>query len=353
MTVSPLEVTGLLQREAWAQSRLPPVERLRPDLWSIPVPMPNGPLRYVSVYVLGSESSLTLVDAGWDSDESWQALLDGLAGIGASIADVHGVLVTHQHLDHIGLARRVRAACDAWIALHPADGDAVARPEFREPPVANPAEARWLVSLGASPAEAHRLTSDRPQPDPRSTVAIPDRLVVDGEYVRVPGWKLRAIHTPGHTPGHLCFVDEHTRLFFSGDHVLPRISPNISAEHDMRADALADFLASLDKIRDLDVDEVLPAHEWRFRGLPQRVDGLHAHHAARLDELLEAVRRKPGSVPWDLAGELTWSRTWDQYDGFMRLSAVGETMAHLVYLVHQGLVAGSDEAVPRYTAIQP
>jgi glyoxylase-like metal-dependent hydrolase (beta-lactamase superfamily II) len=348
-----VEATGAAQREAWIQRVLPPVEQLRPDLWSIPVPMPKSPLRYVSVYVLGSESGLTLVDAGWDSEESWDALLGGLDGIGASVADVRGVLVTHQHLDHIGLARRIRAECGAWIALHPADRDAVASPDFREPAVANPAELRWLVSLGTSPAEARRLVGDRPEPDPRSLVAIPDRLVVDGERVGVPGWDLRAVHTPGHTPGHLCFIDERGGLFFAGDHVLPRISPNVSADRDLHADALGDFLASLGRVRDLDVGEVLPAHEWRFRGLAQRVDELRAHHSARLGELLEVIRRRPGSVPWDLAGELTWSRSWDQYDGYMRLSAVGETMAHLVYLVHQGLVRGSGEAVPRYTAVTP
>ena len=110
---------------------------------------------------------------------------------------------------------------------------------------------------------------------------------------------MRAVHTPGHTPGHLCFAEENTRLFFSGDHVLPRISPNISTNHRGLADPLQDYLDSLAAVRDLDPAEVLPAHEWRFRGLDDRVDSLTAHHEHRLTELLTAIRTHPHSTPWD------------------------------------------------------
>jgi glyoxylase-like metal-dependent hydrolase (beta-lactamase superfamily II) len=346
------EITGVAQHAAWLRHVLPPVERLRTDLWSIPVPIPHNPLRYVSVYVLAGDSGLTLVDAGWGSDESWAALCAGLAGLGASIADVRACLVTHQHFDHIGLAGRIREASGAWIGLHPADRDAILSPEFRDAALAAPADVRWLLHLGASREEALRLAGRRPENDPRASFAVPDRLITDGQALDVPGWSLRAVHTPGHTPGHLCFVEEKTRLLFGGDHVLPRISPNISADRRPDVDALADFLHSLDKIATVEVDEVLPAHEWRFRGLPERVRQLHAHHDARLREVLDVVRDNPGGVPWDLAGHLTWSRPWNQYDGHMRIFAVTETAAHLVHLRSCGLVTAGPGPTPRYTAAQ-
>jgi glyoxylase-like metal-dependent hydrolase (beta-lactamase superfamily II) len=347
-----VEVTGELQHASWLQRVLPPVEQLRSDLWSIPVPMPDSPLRYVSVYVLTSDSGLTLIDAGWDSDESWAALCDGLTSIGASITDVGGCLVTHQHFDHIGLAGRVREASGAWIALHPADRDVIMRPDFRDPALAAPADVQWLIWLGASREEAVRLRGERSGVDRRSTIAIPDRLIEDGEDVGVPGWSLRAVHTPGHTPGHLCFVDEKTRLLFAGDHVLPRISPNISADRRPEVDALGDFLYSLDKIGLYGVDEVLPAHEWRFRGLQERVRQLGEHHEKRLAELLEVIRCHPESVPWEMAAQLTWSRPWVDYDGFMRISAVAETMAHVVHLHRHGRIFATEDPVPRYSAVQ-
>ncbi len=346
-----IKITGTAQHSAWMQRLLPPVEQLAPDLWSIPVPIPHNPLRYVSVYAFAGPAGLTLMDAGWDSEEGWKALQAGLDGIGAAVSQVRGVLVTHLHFDHIGLARRVRETSGAWIALHPADADVLRRADFRDADLAVASQARWLQSLGASVEEAKAVVGTPEEYAKFTTMALPDRLLRGGELADVPGWTLRAIHTPGHTPGHLCFLDERSDRLFSGDHVLPRISPNISADRASGADPLGDYLAALQDIRSLDVREVLPAHEWRFRGLRARVDQLTAHHEARLAELLLAVRAHPGGVPWDLAGLLTWSRPWEQYDGYMRIFAVSETLAHLRQLATRGLLVASEGPVPAYTAV--
>ena len=122
-----LTITGMAQREAWLRRVMPPAEQLDQDLWSLPVPIPANPLRYVSVYAFGTGESLVLIDAGWGAEESWLALRDGLESIGAGMADVRGVLVTHMHFDHVGLAGRVRQASGAWIAMHPADQAVFAR----------------------------------------------------------------------------------------------------------------------------------------------------------------------------------------------------------------------------------
>src|SRR5438552_14439779 len=102
-------------------SPLPPVELVRPGLWSIPVPIPNNPLRYVFVYAFETDSGPFIVDAGWNTDDAFATLSEGIAHTGAGISDVQGVLVTHIHPDHYGLAGRVREASGAWVALHEAD----------------------------------------------------------------------------------------------------------------------------------------------------------------------------------------------------------------------------------------
>jgi glyoxylase-like metal-dependent hydrolase (beta-lactamase superfamily II) len=345
-----LTITGTAQREAWLKRVMPPVEQLDQDLWSLPVPIPDNPLRYVSVYAFGTGEGLVLIDAGWGAEESWRALRAGLESFGAGVADVRGVLVTHMHFDHVGLAGRVRQASGAWIAMHPDDREVFARPDYRSAERAVAVEAEFLRGLGASPAEAADAVGTAGQWEKFTTIALPDRLLTDGELADVPGWKLRAVHTPGHTPGHLCFVDERSRRLFSGDHVLPRITPNISVQRGAPPDPLGDYLDSLARTRDLDVDEVLPAHEWRFRGLPGRADAIVAHHERRLAELLAAIRQRPGSTPWQLAGELTWSRPWDQYSGQMRIFAVTETAAHAHLLERRGLVTASRTQPPAYTA---
>src|SRR4051794_6045983 len=309
----------------------------------------GGPLRYVSVYAFALEGGgLGLLDTGWGSDESWVALSAGLASIGGDVSDVRGVLVTHLHFDHLGLAERVREASGAWVAMHPADAAVVGSPSLRDPATFAAAEVDFLVSLGADRDEAVADVGPTEHLGHFSRMAVPDRLLEDGDHADFPGWRMRAVHTPGHTPGHLCFAEQRTGLFFSGDHVLPRISPNISSGASGAADPLRDFLDSLSAVRDLEPVEVLPAHEWRFRGLAERVDALTAHHEQRLTELLAAVRNHPHATPWELAAHLTWSRPWEQYERRMRIFAVTETDAHLRLLASRGLVVGSGGPVPTW-----
>jgi glyoxylase-like metal-dependent hydrolase (beta-lactamase superfamily II) len=180
-------------------------------------------------------------------------------------------------------------------------------------------------------------------------MAQPDRLLEHGAVAELPGWTMRAVHTPGHTPGHLCFAEERTGLFFSGDHVLPRISPNISTTAG-GGNPLHDYLASLKAVGGDEPAEVLPAHEWRFRGLGARTRELAEHHEHRLAELLQAIRAHPAGTPWELAAHLTWSRPWDQYERRIRIFAVTETDAHLRLLAARGLVTGDGADVPRWTA---
>jgi glyoxylase-like metal-dependent hydrolase (beta-lactamase superfamily II) len=344
-----VEITGTAQHAAWQARALPPVEQLRAGLWSIPVPM-GGPLRYVSVYAFALDGGgLGLLDTGWESDEGWAALTDGLSSIGAGIDEVRGVLVTHLHFDHLGLANRVREASGAWVAMHPADATLVAGMNRSDAAAAVAAEVEFLVGLGADREEAVSDVGEPERMEAFTRMAVPDRHLEDGEHADFPGWRMRAVHTPGHTPGHLCFAEENSRLFFSGDHVLPRITPNISTNHHGLADPLRDYLDSLAAVRGLGPEEVLPAHEWRFRGLDTRVDVLTAHHEHRLAELLAAIRAHPARTPWDLAAHLSWSRPWDQYERRMRIFAVTETDAHLRLLASRGLVRSSGGPVPTWT----
>jgi glyoxylase-like metal-dependent hydrolase (beta-lactamase superfamily II) len=342
-----IEITGDRQVRAWRDGVLPPVERVRDGVWSIPVPIPDNPLRYVLVYLLELPNGAAIVDAGWDTEEAWQALQAGLARTGYAVGDIRAILVTHIHPDHYGLAGRVREESGAWIGLHEHEAASLPRRAGTAEAIVT-ASRRWLERCGAPESEYPEVLGTAAWYQPLLAMPEPDRLLRDGDKVDLPGWELRTVWTPGHTPGHLCFYDPARELLFTGDHILARISPNISVHPGEPTNPLAAYLRSLDAVRGYAVDEVLPAHEFRFRGLAERLDELGAHHEARLAELLGLVRAQPRQTTWQLAAGLTWSREWPRVRGFMRRSAVGETLAHLVLLEHRGAVARTATAPDRW-----
>jgi glyoxylase-like metal-dependent hydrolase (beta-lactamase superfamily II) len=246
------------------------------------------------------------------------------------------VLVTHIHPDHYGLAGRVREASGAWVALHPADA-ALLHDRYDDPEQLITLVGAMLRRVGAPEDELLSLERASMPVLPFVSAGAPDILMEDGDKPEVAGWDLVAIWTPGHSPGHLCFYEATNRLMLSGDHVLPRITPNISLHPQTGMDPLGDFLQSLDKVAEYPADEVLPAHEHRFVGLQGRVEELKAHHEARFTEAIDAIGNGV-TTAWDIAACLRWSRSWDRIQGFMRRAAVGETMAHLRALEQRGVL---------------
>ncbi len=340
-------ITGVQQKESWDRGILPPVEKVRPGLWSLPVPIPNNPLRYVLVYLFELDDGVALVDAGWNTDEAWNALNDGLKEAGGTMADVAAVVVTHIHPDHYGLAGRVREASGAWVALHPADAELL---ESRYVHTDDLIERMGRLLAMSGVPDDKRPNLAHASMEVRSLVSMtrPDVLLEDGARVELAGCDLQAIWTPGHSPGHLCLYSAERRLLLSGDHVLPRITPNISFHSQQFANPLGDYLESLARLTSLDTDEVLPAHEYRFADLASRVEQIIGHHEQRLAEIEHFLDGAPGSSAWDITTSLEWSRPWDDIPEFMQRAANGETLAHLVVLERRGRVRREDGLPARF-----
>jgi glyoxylase-like metal-dependent hydrolase (beta-lactamase superfamily II) len=149
-----------------------------------------------------------------------------------------------------------------------------------------------------------------------------------------------AIHTPGHTTDHLCLYDPVERLFISGDHVLPTITPHIAGAtpggghlHD---DPLARFFGSLRRMHDFDVQLVLPAHGHPFSDLAGRADHIIEHHHERLDVLRESVEDLPSGTVADYMRRMFRERSWGDM-------AESETFAHLEHLRLLGEATVTDD----------
>lgn len=344
-----VEVTGDEAFAAWGRRELPPVEKLAGGVLSVPVPITGHTLRYTLVYVLECSSGPVLIDAGWPDGIAWDALAGGLASVGLTPGDIHGVLVTHAHSDHHGLAGRLREASGCWIGMHRLDIEMLANMANGRTPRLR--SGSFLELVGAPHAERSqlRMDADLIQSMARAT---PDRVVEDGARDLVPGRSLVAHWTPGHTPGHLVFVDEDRGFAFSGDHLLPRLTSHIGL-YELTADVLGKYVESLNGMEYLtDATEILPAHEYRFRGAQHRIAQLVEHHEHRSAEVEQALTVMGSATVWDVAAQVSWSRGWEETTGSLRRLALAETLAHLRHLETTGAACRSDDAVPRWSAAQ-
>lgn len=328
------------------------VEKVHPGVWSLPVPIPDNPLGHTLVYLIEADRGPVLVDAGWDDPASLRALETGIAEAGFRMAEVQGVLVTHHHPDHHGLAGHVRDVSGGWVAMHREDIKVVRRHrEFLEQDSEEWHE-RTLEALhaaGAPPEEIRTLLAHQRELDIASP-AVPDRELQDHELVDLGTRQLHAVWTPGHSPGHTCFWLDDAQRLFAGDHLLPTITPHIGLHgHEaVSADPLGTFLDSLDRIDELGPLEVLPAHQHRFDDVAGRIKELWQHHEERLAELLRALAAGTELTLWELAEAMTWNRPWSEIPAMMRRVAMSEAAAHVRHLERGGAVEVMDGEPTRY-----
>jgi glyoxylase-like metal-dependent hydrolase (beta-lactamase superfamily II) len=329
-----VQVTGTRQREAWLAGEFPPVENVTDGLWSIPVPIPDNPLRYVLTYLIEHRSGFLMVDPGWNHPDSWTTLTAGLATAQIPLAAITAVVITHVHPDHHGLSRAVQEQSGAWIGMHEREDAWLAG--LAEQGAVRAGMAAYMRLSGAPPEHLAALAARQHTVGPPSRMARADRTLTHGDLLDVPGLTVRAIWTPGHSPGHLCFHLPDRGLLLTGDHVLPRITPNVSV-YNLDSSPLDDYLDSLAALRGISPAEVLPAHEYRFTDLDARLDVLAEHHQERLDEVRQALASAPDGLPaWQVALRVSWSRTWDELGPFQHQAALGEVSAHLRHLERHG-----------------
>ena len=319
-----MQPTSASQFQAAASDGVPPLEEIRDRLYSYGLRQPGTLPHYtLSHLLIDSTGAVHIIDAGWDTDENWDRLLETLTALDRGISDVASVTVTHLHPDHLGLAARVRAASGATVAIHRIEQDGIrelSTPVRDEDSLAQLAE--WGVPEERQPelAAAAQLRSRWPS-------FTADRLLEDGESLDIPGFDLRAVHTPGHTSGHLVFVDEEREVVFLGDLLLPNQFPGIGLGGSPDGNPIDHYLASLDTVSAWDSFEALPGHGYRFTGIAARCAETAAHHEKRTSEV--AAVQHPDSTVWEIAEGLTWTAGWGALSGLPLLSALSQTALHL------------------------
>jgi glyoxylase-like metal-dependent hydrolase (beta-lactamase superfamily II) len=316
------------------------ISEVAPGVLRMQLPIQLPGLGHVNCYALEDERGFALVDPGLPGPTAWAALEGRLEQAGVPLARVHTVIVTHSHPDHFGGAARLRHESSADIVSHrsfrlwwdPSEPEGEDPEENPTPAFSGPFDrpvpwggGSYRPQREGAPPEALRDEMRERLQAPFGT-PHPTRRLDDAEVIRLARREWVAVHTPGHTPDHLCLFDPVEGVLLSGDHVLPTITPHISGIG-TTADPLAEFFASLDRMHDLEGCRcVLPARGHPFTELDDRVRHIRQHHEERLEVLRRTSEElgRPASVH-ELMQHLFSERAW----GSM---AESETYAHLEHL---------------------
>ena len=307
-----------------------PVEVTPGVLW-LRLPLPFA-LDHVNVWLLDDGDGWTLIDAGVRDERTiaiWQALLAGAL----ATKPIRRIIATHFHPDHVGLCGWLAERLEApfwtsrieWLqarllAFDTSDGYVQAGRGFDAAAGLEPA----LIEARFQRGNRYRQNVS-PPPAAYTQLAAGDTLGMGGTDWRV-------MIGEGHSPEMLTFYSEARNLLIAADQVLPRISPVVAVWPPVpAADPLAEFLGSLPQYLDLPADAlVLPSHDAPYHGLHDRVRALVGHHDERCDLTLRACAEPATAV--EVMAKLFRRKLDVQQLGF----ALGETMAHVNYLLARG-----------------
>lgn len=319
-------------------SQNPAIEELRPRIFRVPIPLPDNPLRSLNSYFILGEDKTTIIDVGFSHPDCEKALDDALKQLGRDWESVE-IVLTHSHPDHTGNLDRIwRRWMRIYANMH--SFQEVQNLMNLQSSVFNPL-LRHLIDPGEYD---ERSMQKRDASKFRVSAELlplknqPDLFYLgDGDIYRNGDYRFTVITTPGHDDWHICLYEPNLKLLIAGDHLLERITPTIMSWM-TPYNALREFMNSLDKVRDLDVDLILPGHGDPFTGVAERVDYLKAHHKARLEELYTLVAEGHTSII-DIARSASWKHdNWDGWTMDQKFYSLGETFAHLIYLVNDGRI---------------
>jgi len=307
--------------------------------------LPNPPQatpRYVNAYLARGSNKYLLIDTGW-GEKALVSLQKQLTKIGICFGDINQVVITHAHPDHYGLASRLKQLSGAKLALHHLGKNIVGSRFNNEREFISQLDQWWLVNgVPINRLAEFRKGFLKNKTDPVVPI-LPDITLRGNETISNGIFNFRVLWTPGHSARHISLYEPEQKILFSGDHILPNIYTNIGIAllpPEYSSNPLDDYLRSLNEIKQLEVDLILPGHGNHFTDLGKRVEKIIRHHKRRTAETAKIIAIE-AKTTYQVATELTWrpatkGARWQDLDLWGQRLSVAETAAHLESLRFNG-----------------
>ena len=310
----------------------------------LPIPTPFQVGR-VNCYLI-EDDPLTLVDVGPNSGKALDELERALAGHGHRIEDLERIVITHQHIDHLGLvdilARRSNAEVCALDLLAPViedfAADAERNDELAEALMLRHGIPRDVVTALRSVSRSFRAWGGS------TRVTSP---LADGSELRFADRTLQVLHRPGHSPSDTLFHDRERRELIGGDHLIGHISSNPLISRPLggksgepgggRPRALITYMRSLRETREMDLEIVHPGHGEPVTDHVTLIDERFALHARRADKIGGLIEEQPRSA-YEIAQSL-----WGNVAVTQAYLTLCEVLGHVDLLLDDGRVVEHED----------
>lgn len=314
-----------------------------PDIYLEELPLTGNPLKSINVFIVKTKDRNLIIDTGFNNEEVRQAMMNYIRALELDISKTD-LFLTHLHSDHVGLASFLQAQGIGNIYMSKVDGEIV-----RD--AVNAGGIQWSYVLENAHKQGLKVDNlkleDHPGFKNRPSDIFDYIPCHIGDTLDVGDFHFIMIDEEGHTPGMLGLYEPNKKILFCGDHILGKITPNITYWGESYGDSLGIYLKNLEKVKEYDIKYLFSSHRFLVEDVNARIDELMKHHEKRLNETLSILKMYDRLTVRDITKNMHWdisAKNWADFPDSQKWFAAGEAAAHLVYLMHRGKVKEEIEA---------
>lgn len=291
--------------------------------------LPNNPLKALKCHIIIGDNKNLIVDTGFNSEECRNEFFRGIEELKLDLTKTE-LFITHLHADHSGLASELnKMGVKVYASME--DGTLINKMTTMEywESFNKKRKLFGLENEGVS-------IEDNPGFKFCSKAPVEFQYVNEGDRIEVGEYSFQVVDISGHTPGQIGIYEENHKLFFCGDHILNKITPNITFWN-FEMDALDIYLKNLKRIYNYEIKQLFTAHRENVENYRLRIEELIEHHEDRVEEILSILKESNLTVR-DVASKMKWQircNSWEEFPNAQKWFATGEVMAHLEYLFNK------------------
>jgi glyoxylase-like metal-dependent hydrolase (beta-lactamase superfamily II) len=312
----------------------PFIEEIFPSFYRVEIPLPDSPLKSINSYMIKSGERNLIIDTGMNNRLCFDTIISAIKKLDIDIEHTD-FFITHQHIDHIGLAGKLISTGSRCYFNRP-EADIIHTSSLTQwvNRVTVFASLHGFIEEGISEMKTVIAREEQQQ-----TIYPEFTIIKENDMLNIGDYSFHCIETPGHSLGHMCLYEADHKILISGDHVLGDITPNISSRFN-EDNPLQEYIDSLEKIYSLDVELCLPGHRKIITDFRKRINELKQHHYERADEIIEILNIKSCNA-YQIASRMKWDmsyETFEEFPVFPKWFAFSEALSHLLFLEESGRV---------------